>query len=359
MARRRSPDARRPAADHAPVTERVADGLPVTAPERLLALQRSAGNAAVARALLQRNGPTSAPPSATPASERQAYDQSVLDKALFCLGAHAKANHRPSTGRGNFDVSYLPRSGELQITVKCHFNFIPGNAADWPDADADELVWENDKAAKWKADFMKVVTEKWSGKHTFYCTKKWWENLVAKVKIVFVENDDKPHYDLNVMKIPKGEQRGSSVTAPSKAGGKGKTKFDSEDLRKHKKKAGQQTPALHEAGHMLGLGDEYPDKRDASKSAAHEKLVKAEFGHGVPRKRDGRIMSNGEDIQPEHGVTFLEALRDATAMKEWSFDKKPPAPKPMPEYIDGPLPRPPDGTLDPSAPPAPPEVRFA
>jgi hypothetical protein len=105
---------------------------------------------------------------------------------------------------------------------------------------------------------------------------------------------------------------------------------------------------------MLGLGDEYPDKKDATKAVAHEALAKTEFGHGVPRKRDGRIMSNGEDIEPEHGVTFLEALRAVSKMQEWSFDAKLPTPVPS-ELMDGPMPRP---APDPLAPEAP-EVAFA
>lgn len=340
-----------------PHEQQAAERRPTKA-EQVLALQRSAGNAAVAR-VLARSDPTVTP--AAPASEREEYERSMLEKTLFRLVPHMKANQRPSTGGGNFDVLYWSLASEVQITVRCHFNFIPGNAADWPDASAEELVWEDDKAAKWKADFMKVVADKWSGHHTFFCTKKWWEDLVAKVRIVFIESEDKPHYDLNVMKIPEGKSRGSSVTRPAKPGESGKAKFDSEDLRKHTKKAGQQTPAMHEVGHMFGLGDEYPDKKDPKKAATHEKLVQAEFGHGVPRTRDGRIMSNGEDIQPEHGVTFLEALRDVTAMKEWSFDKVKPAPKPTPtpEFIDGPLPKPPGEGGDLLAPSDDTEVRFA
>jgi hypothetical protein len=105
---------------------------------------------------------------------------------------------------------------------------------------------------------------------------------------------------------------------------------------------------------MLGLGDEYPVKKKKAKSAAHDVLVRTEFGHGVPRKRDGRVMSNGEDIEPEHGVTFMEALRVVTKMKEWSFDAKPPLPVPS-EPMDGPLPRPKQDPLAPEEP----EVAFA
>ena len=323
--------------------------------ERILALQATAGNQAVQRMLLQRNGPVT-----VPGSDRDRYQTSMTDRMLFMFGDHSKTNHQPSTGRGNFDVAYWPVASRLEITVKCHFNFHAGSAADWPDAEPEDLAWTKASSDKWKADFMKVVSDKWSAKHTFHCTREWWEDMSATVKIRFVESPDKPHYNLNVMKIPEGETRGSSVTAPSGPGRPGKTKFDSEDLRQHEKRAGRQTPALHEAGHMLGLGDEYPDDDHPGRAVAHEQLVRNEFGHGVPRTRDGRIMSNGEDIEPEHGVTFIEALRDVTKMPEWSFEARRLTPAPMPDYMDGPLPEPPGGG-GPEGParPEPPDVAFA
>ena len=106
---------------------------------------------------------------------------------------------------------------------------------------------------------------------------------------------------------------------------------------------------------MLGLGDEYPAKKGKkARSAAHDVLVRTEFGHGVPRRRDGRVMSNGEDIEPEHGVTFMEALRVVTKMKEWSFEAKPPMAVPS-EPMDQPLPKPKQDPLAPEEP----EVAFA
>ena len=326
--------------------EQHAAGVAHVAPEHpLLALQRGAGNAAVARAMLARN------PAFTP----QGYERAMAEKAKFMEILYRRNDYRPSTGRGNFDVVYDPKGGRLILTVRCHFNFIKGSEAEFPDADPEELAWDPAASAEWKQKFMELVSEKWSDNHTFHCTKQWWEDLQANVKIRFVESDKDPHYDLNVSKIPEDETRGSSVTAPKWYEDKGKTKFDSEDLNPHDKPAGTQRPAVHEAGHMLGLADEYPVKKQgASKSAAHDLLVRTEFGHGVARKRDGRVMSNGEDIQPEHGVTFMEALRVVTKMKEWSFDAKPPTPVPT-EFIDGPLPKPQQDPLAPEGP----EVAFA
>ena len=312
--------------------------------DRLLALQRSAGNAVVARAVLARN------------FTHGSYQDALAKKAEFIKdGLYHRNDFRPSTGRGNFDVVYDPTGGRLIVTVRCNFVFLKGSESDWPEAEPEELAWDPAVAAKWKRDFMKLVSEKWSNKFTFHCTRPWWEDLVANVKIRFVESAKDPHYDLNVTKIPEDEERGSSVTAPKWYEDKGKTKFDSEDLRPHDKPAGTQRPAIHEAGHMLGLGDEYPAKKGKkAKSAAHDVLVRTEFGRGVPRRRDGRVMSNGEDIEPEHGVTFMEALRVVTKMKEWSFEAKPPMAVPS-EPMDGPLPKPKQDPLAPEEP----EVAFA
>ena len=64
-------------------------------------------------------------------------------------------------------------------------------------------------------------------------------------------------------------------------------------------------------------------------------------------------MSDGDLIVPEYGVTFLEALRGITAMKEWSYNAKPPATV-LSEPVDGPMPH----KQDPLA-PKPPEIALA
>ncbi len=77
--------------------------------------------------------------------------------------------------------------------------------------------------------------------------------------------------------------------------------------------------------------DEYPGKKLKGKPPSHSKLVQAEFGKGVLRGKDNRIMSHGNRVDPEHGVTFLEALRAVTGMKEWGFAPKVAATEPAPE----------------------------
>lgn len=272
--------------------------------EQLLQLQRSAGNAAVARAILAR--------------------QADADREAFVNRLWLKEKFRPSTGGGKFDVLFDPAAGRLTIVVRCKFWFADGDPALWEDeeeAGPDPHLWGPSEIMQWKADFKRRVSNHWSGKHTFHCTRDGWEDLAATVRVRFIETEEEDaYYVLNVSKIPElGDTRKSRVKRPSKKHGKpGQATLDSEDLVQYE----GQTPAYHEAGHMLGLGDEYPGKKFKGKAPSHSKLVEAEFGKGVLRGKDNRIMSHGNEVAPEHGVTFLEGLRAATHMKEWSFTPK-------------------------------------
>ncbi|WP_028067626.1 hypothetical protein [Solirubrobacter soli] len=325
----------------------------VAAEHPLLALQRSAGNAAVARAVLARR------------FDRAAYDKAMAEREKFLAWVYESHSWRPSTHRGNFDVLYEPKSAALTVTVKCKFWFKDGDPADWEDeedVEPGENRWDPAAILKWKADFMRQVSAKWSGNFTFYCGRPWWEDLQAAVQVRFVESEEKEsHYALTVTKVPDTAYRQSRVKGPKrrKAHGHGNVKLNSGSLTSTEKTGDQyQTAAFHEAGHMLGLGDEYTGDEDRlKKPVAHEELVKAEFGHGVPRKDDGSIMSTGDDIKPWHGVTFLEALRGITGVQEWSHTQHAPTPGPpqfdMSPPVDGPMPH----QQNPLA-PAPPEVAF-
>jgi hypothetical protein len=304
-----------------------APSAPAAAPaNRVLELQRSAGNAAVARALIARN------------FDRAAYERSMAEKAKFMAWLWEGPSWHPSTGRGNFDILYEPKTGQLTVTVKCRFKFLNGKVSDWSDMDIDpeEVVWDDAAKLKWKTEFMTKVSAFWSGHFTFHCTRDWWEDLQAVTQVKFVESSHKDsHFDLNIAKIPEAAFRQSRVRLKHRK--HGRTSLNSEDLSPavHTGER-EQIPAYHEAGHMLGLGDEYADDKHEG-PVAHEKLVQSVFGHGVPRHDDDRLMSEGDMIVPEYGVVFLEALRVITAMNDWSYNPKPPAPV-LSEPVDGPMP---------------------
>jgi hypothetical protein len=191
---------------------------------------------------------------------------------------------------------------------------------------------------QFKAEFVRRVSAFWSDRFTFHCTRDWWEDLQAAVQVRFVESEEKTaHYRVKVRKVPEAAFRRSNVKPMRSTQTQGRANLSSEDLAQVDHREHTQITAFHEAGHMLGLGDEYVEDRTKKSGIPHDKLVQAEFGHGVPLHDDGRLMSEGDLIVPEYGVTFLEALRAITAMKQWSYDAKPPAPV-LSAPMDVPLP---------------------
>ena len=84
-----------------------------------------------------------------------------------------------------------------------------------------------------------------------------------------------------------------------------------------------QNPALHETGHMLGLGDEYPNTDDAGNpiavDPAYAEMVLDQTGVVVDRNaKTDSAMSSGSTVEPAHYSSFLEALKTLTEMPEWS-----------------------------------------
>lgn len=273
-------------------------------------------------------------------TETDRYEDSQSDLADFLGEAHEAENFQSETGMGAFDATYDPNLGTLLIECRCHFEFVPGLLPyileGYP---LEALTWAEDAKADWKARFLATCSETWSASAlTFHCQRDWWEHLNASVQVRFVESDDAPHFNLNVTKIPSGEFQTSSVRRPEVGFWNtgqldgfepGTGTFDSEDLEEVDKgiEGSPQVPAVHEAGHMLGLGDEYVASGEGDPS--HAEMVESEFGEGWGKADDGRIMSAGSDIHPEHSVVFLAALKEATDMEEWATVPRPSRPVPV------------------------------
>jgi hypothetical protein len=91
-----------------------------------------------------------------------------------------------------------------------------------------------------------------------------------------------------------------------------------------------QTVIRHEFGHMIGLGDEYPEvdnetglNRPAGAATAHSELGRKLMpGQGSIVAMDGdNIMSDGNLIRPHHYVTLLEAIGEISATTgHWRVD---------------------------------------
>jgi len=83
-----------------------------------------------------------------------------------------------------------------------------------------------------------------------------------------------------------------------------------------------QLPGLHEAGHMLGLGDEYPTTANPAGTAVtsgYQAMLDAHGGPTLLRARNESAMSSGSTVQPWHYTPFIEALKQISNMTEWSI----------------------------------------
>lgn len=83
-----------------------------------------------------------------------------------------------------------------------------------------------------------------------------------------------------------------------------------------------QVAAAHEAGHMLGMGDEYPTASNAAGTpveARYATMIKDQTNTVLTRQRNDSLMSSGSTVEPWHYSSFLEALKSITApIDEWS-----------------------------------------
>jgi hypothetical protein len=219
--------------------EQVLSPAPREAPHAILALQQSAGNAAVARWLARQ------PTVTTPAAQSADYDAARAERDTFVqAGKKGPVTYNPSDRNadnyyGGFDVAYDPGSQALDVIVKGAIEYLPGmilksglaeakeksteaataadviNALPAADRPAEVKKWQWSKAGgpdaddekTFLADFKSQVTTMWSGKHAFHCSKKYWEDLGAETKVdVQVTEGAKgaaDHMKMNIFKIPK------------------------------------------------------------------------------------------------------------------------------------------------------------
>ncbi|NJO03749.1 MAG: hypothetical protein HC880_20645 [Bacteroidia bacterium] len=160
-----------------------------------------------------------------------------------------------------------------------------------------------------------MIEGRWGGKYLFQCFEPNLEGFYAYVDVEIEEAPKDWHFEVQATKIPKGAFKGSAVAGKSSELNKNYAVLDSEDLdwadkrnnsEKNSGKFGLQVGATHEFGHMIGLGDEYPDKKPG---ITHATLVKNMLGKTISEGRTNEIMSIGDHIGQQHYVTFLEALK--------------------------------------------------
>ncbi len=277
---------------------------------------------------------------------RREVPASLAALRLFRANVHESRGFRPSTGHGAFDVLYNPQTSRVDIVVTIGLTFVnnPLPSLQWPNgtppptwlAEATrQFSWSQVEINAWKQRFFHILNDYWNRSHiTFHCTRPYWENLSACVFVNFREASENglltPH-NVSVYKI--ATPRGTNAGHTGQGG-----ELEERDL--NPRSGTGQIPTVHESGHWLGLDEEYlptdnpndspedthreerPRQRERllREGPRHSALVRREFGHSVPVTNDDRIMSEGMRILPEHNVTFLEGLRSATGMQEWSFN---------------------------------------
>ena len=149
-----------------------------------------------------------------------AAEQARKELEEFKSKTYEQANHHPSTGRGAFDVAYLPTSGDLNITVRTDFVFEDTAGAAWSNSPGvmgavERLI----NTTTWMMEYMRIVQERWSGRYGMRCSKKYWESLVANTKAQVQCDPSNPHYRLTVKKLPVGDSLGSGINTTGNPAG--------------------------------------------------------------------------------------------------------------------------------------------
>lgn len=199
----------------------------------VLSLQRSAGNAAVARALA-----ATLARSADPA--RDAF------VARGVMPSPDGLDFQSATGKGGFNVVYDPQTQELSVELRVGFEFkhglaMQGGAAvpvtrafngDAADVNANFPVladrrtevrtnwrWSPGEGTQWAQEYATMVQDVWGSEH--YFVSDLWDDLYAAVNVsVDVHEHHLPddHCKATVFKVPAGSTSGPGAQVKSAAG---------------------------------------------------------------------------------------------------------------------------------------------
>lgn len=249
--------------DATPLAPEVGPALPAApaatpgfaSPAAVLALQRTAGNEAVSRALaggasvavarsglLDAIGIHTGDPKADAEKELAEFRKQPLTPLV---------NHKPTSGLGQFDAAADMAAGTMTVTLKVAFSFVDGDASKVPAGfRPEEFKWKPEEQAAWKTRYQKDVSDLWSAKFPIKSTKQYWDAMIVNVTVSVVEDAASPHFTLVVAKYPDDAAMVQSSICPpgyhhdaatgncaaNAAGdGKGSAALDSNDLRPEQK----------------------------------------------------------------------------------------------------------------------------
>lgn len=119
-------------------------------------------------------------------------------------------NHIPSAGLGKFDVSYLPLTSRLAVTVKLHFSFTDDASAPTGfgllfsllrGEDLSKVRWDETQRKDYISQFSSRVHARWSGAHTIRSIKPYWVfSAVPDVRVQVTDDPASAHFKVNVHK---------------------------------------------------------------------------------------------------------------------------------------------------------------
>ena len=207
---------------------------------QMLGLQRSAGNAAVTRMLIQRDGV----PDGAEYDRERAARQTWMDG-----GVRGPEDYQASTGRGGFQVAYVPDYMAMNATLKGSVDFQDGISlvmgvfavANQPSAQVAAAVtainrapldqrealvapwrWGSGEKTTFMDDFRTSVRAAWHRDYEFHCTKHYWEDLGSVVNVIVELHDgastDADHMRLTTYKIASGAAAGGVGVVNSYSG---------------------------------------------------------------------------------------------------------------------------------------------
>jgi hypothetical protein len=184
---------------------------PAWSARNVLALQRGAGNAAVARSIATRRTVARVIDDRPYNDGRQARDEWIAG------GVRGPEDHVPSTGRGGFEAQYDPSGQKLTIELRGGVDFRdgmklyfgtfavaqqPGNGPaaaaatainklprDQRAAAMAPWIWDDAAKTTFLSEFESSIEGAWGGKHQFHCSKEFWTDLGAAVDVRVVVRD--------------------------------------------------------------------------------------------------------------------------------------------------------------------------
>jgi hypothetical protein len=107
-------------------------------------------------------------------------------------GEFQVANWEAITGIGCFDATYSVQANQLDITFKVFVDF----------SDHDQ-PWREDEKLKWQQRAFRIVSDFWSDRFSFQCTRRGWGKYNVAVKVHVVPSPlGSAHLNLRVSKLP-------------------------------------------------------------------------------------------------------------------------------------------------------------